>query len=253
MLCCFLPFWGRKFLSTLSLRRATPSGSVHAGDVHNFYPRSPCGERLAVSVCFFDDLTISIHALLAESDLTGPKETRALMRFLSTLSLRRATNIGCQQFLVAGGNFYPRSPCGERQRGEYYGLFVELFLSTLSLRRATVLFWETVAVAVYISIHALLAESDPPVRDIIQWEGIFLSTLSLRRATSRRGCRCGRQRHFYPRSPCGERPPLEPFFDCFSRFLSTLSLRRATPHVECYAAGLHDFYPRSPCGERRWQ
>ena len=34
-----------------------------------------------------------------------------------------------------------------------------------------------------ISIHALLAESDPPIRDIIQWEGIFLSTLSLRRAT----------------------------------------------------------------------
>ena len=34
-----------------------------------------------------------------------------------------------------------------------------------------------------ISIHALLAESDPPVREIIQWEGIFLSTLSLRRAT----------------------------------------------------------------------
>ena len=37
--------------------------------------------------------------------------------------------------------------------------------------------------ALFISIHALLAESDPPVRDIIQWEGIFLSTLSLRRAT----------------------------------------------------------------------
>ena len=38
-----------------------------------------------------------------------------------------------------------------------------------------------------ISIHALLAESDPPVRDVIQWEGIFLSTLSLRRATPRGG------------------------------------------------------------------
>ena len=25
----------------------------------------------------------------------------------------------------------------------------------------------------HISIHALLAESDPPVRDIIQWEGII--------------------------------------------------------------------------------
>ena len=40
-----------------------------------------------------------------------------------------------------------------------------------------------IVVDTVISIHALLAESDPPVREIIQWEGIFLSTLSLRRAT----------------------------------------------------------------------
>ena len=59
------------------------------------------------------------------------------------------------------GYFYPRSPCGERQA-----------LGLLGWLR------------VLISIHALLAESDPPVREIIQWEGIFLSTLSLRRATS---------------------------------------------------------------------
>ena len=58
---------------------------------NDFYPRSPCGERL-VRVCeFVWGVSISIHALLAESDhgfLYGlPKEHL----FLSTLSLRRAT------------------------------------------------------------------------------------------------------------------------------------------------------------------
>ena len=59
-----------------------------------------------------------------------------------------------------------------------------VFLSTLSLRRATLL-------AVYsmlllqISIHALLAESDPHVPYGIYRDSKFLSTLSLRRATAK--------------------------------------------------------------------
>ena len=78
-----------KFLSTLSLRRATTcycSGSL----ICNFYPRSPCGERLIANFT------------LAQSS-----------EFLSTLSLRRATHSSTR-----GGSptahFYPRSPCGER-------------------------------------------------------------------------------------------------------------------------------------------
>ena len=57
------------FLSTLSLRRATglhyliPYGTVH------FYPRSPCGERRDVMGKGLAEKVISIHALLAESDL----------------------------------------------------------------------------------------------------------------------------------------------------------------------------------------
>ena len=35
-----------KFLSTLSLRRATPLLAYCQGHIKNFYPRSPCGERL---------------------------------------------------------------------------------------------------------------------------------------------------------------------------------------------------------------
>ena len=124
----------------------------------NFYPRSPCGERhlsQSMSPRYF---TISIHALLAESDVR--------------------VEIATPEFK----NFYPRSPCGERHHGHCaFGHAVDIsihallaesdpaalsprpaalrFLSTLSLRRAT---GQKVItnIATPISIHALLAESD---------------------------------------------------------------------------------------------
>ena len=56
------------FLSTLSLRRATlTAGGTTILDVY-FYPRSPCGERPAEMESKRDCHSISIHALLAESD-----------------------------------------------------------------------------------------------------------------------------------------------------------------------------------------
>ena len=146
------------FLSTLSLRRATGLGvglylvteiSIHAllaesdrlwtilySCPGNFYPRSPCGERLQRNQHQKKRKGISIHALLAESDLIGKEREEKLQTFLSTLSLRRAT---VAPVLAVGraGYFYPRSPCGERL------CIIELierrlvFLSTLSLRRAT--------------------------------------------------------------------------------------------------------------------
>ena len=147
-------------------------------------------------------------------------------------------------------HFYPRSPCGERP--------------TKSDREAN---------NRKISIHALLAESDPPVRDIIQWEGIFLSTLSLRRATLAGPSGPAFLYNFYPRSPCGERRKPRALKSRRIVFLSTLSLRRATSAVFLLlAAGVFlstlslrratsqqpegttkttYFYPRSPCGERR--
>ena len=60
-----------------------------------------------------DDITISIHALLAESDDLAQTVSGAYSLFLSTLSLRRATfNKFLKPFLHF--DFYPRSPCGER-------------------------------------------------------------------------------------------------------------------------------------------
>ena len=57
------------FLSTLSLRRATFSDLVIASDIIHFYPRSPCGERPIIFCKLLYSSVISIHALLAESDV----------------------------------------------------------------------------------------------------------------------------------------------------------------------------------------
>ena len=56
--------------------------------------------------------------------------------------------------------------------------------------------------------------------------------------------------HFYPRSPCGERPPITLRHCTTYLFLSTLSLRRATSRIPLHCLAMTNFYPRSPCGER---
>ena len=237
------------FLSTLSLRRATT------------WTR---GSRVTY--------VISIHALLAESDLK---------RFLLMCTIK---------------HFYPRSPCGER----LLFLISQHLINSISIhallaesdRSARPETRQRDAISIHallaesdnsmthtpkcceyfyprspcgerlefrkllypgstrISIHALLAESDP-VRDIIQWEGM----------------------NFYPRSPCGERRKPRRlksrrcvFLSTLSlrratrtairitkqhcKFLSTLSLRRATIFTLLRDSAVKYFYPRSPCGER---
>ena len=148
--------------------------------------------------------SISIHALLAESDdVSGVQGYRTLISIHALLAESDVPSASRSN--IPAFNFYPRSPCGERQSpkcvlpwttsnfyprspcGERRGIirrnFVgRRFLSTLSLRRATVLF--------------------NPYQYIVSY--------------------------FYPRSPCGERPYGR--INDISRliFLSTLSLRRAT-------------------------
>ena len=60
-----------------------------------------------------NELLISIHALLAESDAETAHQAANGLAFLSTLSLRRATG-PMERGQVYYINFYPRSPCGER-------------------------------------------------------------------------------------------------------------------------------------------
>ena len=142
-----------------------------------------------------DAQSISIHALLAESDHSGVRIHFPPSTFLSTLSLRRATLLTLCRFL----------PCR--------------FLSTLSLRRAT--HYDNYNLhCVEISIHALLAESD--------WKRFPPMCIT---------------RHFYPRSPCGERPLTLLMVVILISFLSTLSLRRATHYdnynLHCVEISIH--------------
>ena len=102
------------------------------------------------------------------------------------------------------------------------------FLSTLSLRRATT-GKHLKVIKINISIHALLAESDHHQFPRQSPEKSFLSTLSLRRATRAPPYNLMIHQHFYPRSPCGERPlSMAKTSNADTKFLSTLSLRRAT-------------------------
>ena len=133
---------------------------------------------------------------------------KVLRVFLSTLSLRRATNI-FRNLFNRRFDFYPRSPCGERRLAPNPKTKATEFLSTLSLRRATV-HYDNYNLHCVISIHALLAESDQ---------------MPLTRFSP--------GMNFYPRSPCGERPWQRGSRATYVEFLSTLSLRRATAVQSC--------------------
>ena len=219
-------FYWQRFLSTLSLRRATKTSknkrraipiSIHAllaesdasssvlslMQVEYFYPRSPCGERRS-----------------------KPQKSGKAERFLSTLSLRRATKCliaKCQLNLFLSTLSLRRATCSDGKRNPT----TILFLSTLSLRRAT-----------------------QGIYEIGEASQTFLSTLSLRRATLLLPEVRDVLLNFYPRSPCGERPTPKPPSGSVFTFLSTLSLRRATEKDHQRQPLQHHFYPRSPCGER---
>ena len=147
-------------------------------------------------------------------------------------------------------NFYPRSPCGERPR------------TYLLVERTT-----------WISIHALLAESDGDDSGLQPSTNPFLSTLSLRRATSTLPIGRTPNRYFYPRSPCGERHAqagvtANPFIISIHALLAEsderIGFAKKYLDISIHAllaesdptrgqprsCGLY-FYPRSPCGERR--
>ena len=81
------------FLSTFPLRGTSVMIWLPARRLLNFYPRSPCGERLA----------------------PPPSSPLRMALFLSTFPLR-GTSPACNQASSVRRNFYPRSPCGERQQ-----------------------------------------------------------------------------------------------------------------------------------------
>ena len=229
------------------MRRATLIQCFPDWQKDYFYPRSPCGERLigppsamsssgflstlslrrataGVFLCYLDNI-ISIHALLAESDVRLYRFSLIPLVFLSTLSLRRAT-------VKKAITFHPPVISIHALLAESdFKLFAKrlsdtLFLSTLSLRRATYCCSCTPHSRRFLSTLSLRRATRYTVN--FHAKAGFLSTLSLRRATARRASRqqpAGISIHallaesdqyqwfcyhfgcyFYPRSPCGERP-----------------------------------------------
>ena len=146
----------------------------------NFYPRSPCGERQSkvwINPCSVSFLsTLSLRRATVENPLYGNQ-----WRFISIHALLAESDGQCSAPLFIPPYFYPRSPCGERQKACQFSALKDGFLSTLSLRRATAP-KPHLRVPFLISIHALLAESDS-LQAIVY----------------------AHSRYFYPRSPCGER------------------------------------------------
>ena len=221
-----MEFIKSSFLSTLSLRRATCGCCARFQFWAYFYPRSPCGERLVYrrgfEVCryFYPrspcgerrvyviynmyNNTISIHALLAESDLT-----------FNTI-IRPSYAISIHALLAESDLYFYYSGCA-----------TNVFLSTLSLRRATETGEVMLVDQITISIHALLAESDlgmPPGRPFFpnfyprspcgerrgrsaEPDSCFLISIHALLAESDQGAELAFyiDGDFYPRSPCGER------------------------------------------------
>ena len=123
-----------RFLSTLSLRRATVGLNL-VGQMEDISIHALLAESDVIIPTPPVMIPISIHALLAESDVSIIQLIECGLIFLSTLSLRRATErpqagyhsraISIHALLAESDGdshptpahrryFYPRSPCGER-------------------------------------------------------------------------------------------------------------------------------------------
>ena len=128
------------------------------------------------------DVSISIHALLAESDLRATCGPTGGRTFLSTLSLRRATLVNAHN--SPNNQISIHALLAE---SDITGLGVGLYLVT-------------------ISIHALLAESDL-FKILVESQrnnDFYPRSPCGERHSSNKNLT--QVHHFYPRSPCGERP-----------------------------------------------
>ncbi len=142
---------GKKFLSTLSSRRATdhqkPTDNHHKISIHALLAESDWAN------CFYSiKLRISIHALLAESD--GWANCFYSIKLRISIHALLAESDGAMAATI--------TPTYE-------------FLSTLSSRRATQNI-QRARNTIFISIHALLAESDSKKQQKI---GSFVAELAI--------------------------------------------------------------------------
>ena len=145
------------FLSTLSLRRATciTEGSICLDSISI---HALLAESDGIGLVFlWWGVRISIHALLAESDNVQPSQLAFCIHFYprSPCGERLAGRPGfCVQV-----HFYPRSPCGER-RAAHFGNGARSHISIHALLAESDCSHVGAWLYKNISIHALLAESD---------------------------------------------------------------------------------------------
>ena len=170
------------FQSTLSLRRAT-------------FPES--GSQLAK--------TISIHALLAESDL-DQQHCAAVRQVISIHALLAESDRNAARRHSDSDYFNPRSPCGERL-SRVGTLPPSGLISIHALLAESDLDGEDLFLPLLISIHALLAESDV-AGYVPVCNSLLISIHALLAESDYTPAEIEyKNTHFNPRSPCGERRP----------------------------------------------
>ena len=171
---------------------------------------------------------ISIHALLAESDRLQVQNMEEAVLFLSTLSLRRATQRRRNATVLLAISIH--ALLAESDATNFRNPSLACLISIHALLAESDASRFHLRATFSISIHALLAESDhrwmvSTARTAISIHALLAESDPMRR------CKGNPQWYFYPRSPCGERPR-RTYQQCEEQaFLSTLSLRRATAKV----------------------
>ena len=170
-------------------------------------------------------VTFSIHALLAESDVTVALSS-AVLTFLSTLSLRRAT-ISMGIAAPATAIFYPRSPCGERRPRQWgFRLWGKIFYPRSPCGERQFIGFPY-PVAQSFSIHALLAESDQGMLWVM--EDSTFSIHALLAESDNDGTTEAQDEYFSIHALLAESDTPRGIHTIWAyTFLSTLSLRRAT-------------------------
>ena len=176
---------------------------------------------------YVEEVSISIHALLAESDpCAWYAPAGAHISIHALLAESDTDRMFCSRQRL---NFYPRSPCGERPSAAAPIKLTRSISIHALLAESDVTGFDSGTMVPAISIHALLAESDG-VLNSLEIRSTTISIHALLAESDFQGPGLVRHRvNFYPRSPCGERHNVAQHSRHLHRsFLSTLSLRRAT-------------------------
>ena len=106
------------FQSTLPVRGATAYRWQHVGDIKNFNPRSPCGER--PSVVDNVAVTVEFQSTLPVRGATKMARAYNVSDSISIHAPRAGSDAPTRRLHHLRVYFNPRSPCGERRHS---GLF----------------------------------------------------------------------------------------------------------------------------------